>query len=119
MVSNPQPRPYVPLPLRDQVMTSLHAMDHLGWKSSVKRVANEYYWPTLKNDVKLYVQLCVPCNKTKQNKQSVGLGEFKVPDKRFSHVVVDIVGPLPESYGYRFLLTALCRCYAFEGGLII
>ena len=39
----------------------------------------------------------------------VNTGTFKVPDKRFSHVMVDVVGPLPSSYGYRYLLTAICR----------
>ena len=32
-----------------------------------------------------------------------------MPEKRFSHVLVDIVGPLPSSYGYKFLLTAVDR----------
>ena len=37
------------------------------------------------------------------------MGEFDVTDKRFSHILVDLVGPLPESYGHRFMLTAICR----------
>ena len=45
----------------------------------------------------------------KANKKQVNDGKFEVPDKRFSHVLVDIVGPLPESYGYKFLLTAICH----------
>ena len=66
-VTNPQPRPYVPFPLRDQIMTSLHSLDHLGWKSSVKRIATDYYWPTLRNDVKDFVKMCVACNRAKAN----------------------------------------------------
>ena len=73
-----RPRPYVPLPLRDQVMASLHAMDHLGWKPSVKRIAHEYYWPTLRNDVKTYVKVCVACMKVKANSKSVADGVFRV-----------------------------------------
>ena len=71
-----RPRPFVPLPLRDQIMNSLHSMDHLGWKSSVKRIAHDYYWPSLKNDVKTYVKICVACNKVKANTKTVADGEF-------------------------------------------
>ena len=36
-------------------------------------------------------------------------GVFKVPDRRFSHVIVDLVGPLPESYGFKYIFTAIRR----------
>ena len=39
-----------------------------------------------------------------------GVGNFKVPDKRFQFVHLDIVGPLPESEGKKYLLTCLDRC---------
>ena len=47
--------------------------------------------------------------KVKPATKLVNTGEFPVADRRFSHVMLDIVGPLPVSYGYRFLLTAICR----------
>ena len=34
---------------------------------------------------------------------------FRTPDARFSHVHVDIVGPLPDSSGYKYLLTVVDR----------
>jgi hypothetical protein len=34
---------------------------------------------------------------------------FETPDERFSHVHLDIVGPLPDSDGYRYLVTAVDR----------
>ena len=94
-------------------MTSQHNLDHLGIKSSINRIASEYYWPALKHDVKRFVKICNPCMKVKQSKKLVNTGKFKVPDKRFSHVMVDIVGPLPESDGYKYLLTAICRTSRF------
>ena len=102
------PRPYVPYPLRQHLISSLH-FDHLGIKSMIKRVAGEFYWPSLQNDVKLFGKTCNSCMKTKPNKQLVNTGQFSVPDKRFSHVMVDVVGPLPPSYGHKFLLTMICR----------
>ena len=106
--SNEGPRPYVPQELRKQVMSSLH-FDHLGNKSMTKRVTSQFYWPSMKEDLKLFNKTCNPCAKVKPGKKIINTGSFKVPDKRFSHVMVDIVGPLPVSQGYRFLLTAICR----------
>ena len=51
--------------------------------------------------------------KVRPGKKLTNTGEFKVPDKRFSHVMVDIVGPLPPSQGHRFLLTCVCRTTRF------
>ena len=51
------PRPYVPYPLRQHLISSLH-FDHLGIKSMIKRVAGEFYWPSLQNDVKLFGKTC-------------------------------------------------------------
>ena len=94
-------------------MASLHSMDHLGIKSTLARVAEEYYWPSIKGDVKSFVKSCNACMKVKSGKKLVNTGQFLVPDKRFSHVMLDIVGPLPVSYGYRYLLTAICRSTRF------
>ena len=102
------PRPYVPQPLRQQLMVGLH-FDHLGIKSTLARVASEFYWPSLKHDVKRFVKCCIPCNKVRGGKKLVTTGDFRVPDKRFSHIMVDIVGPLPDSFGYKYLLTSICR----------
>ena len=57
--SSNQPRPFVPEPLRDQLVLALHSIDHIGQKPTAKRVAEDYYWPTLKKDAKLYVKRCL------------------------------------------------------------
>ena len=111
--SSSSPRPYVPKDLRTQIMTSLHNVDHPGIDSSVRRIAEEFYWPSLKHDVKAFVKKCTSCNRAKSNKKLVNTGEFRVPDRRFSHVMVDIVGPLPDSYGHKYILTAICRTTRF------
>ena len=43
-------------PLRKQILTSLHSMDHKGIKTTTSRVANEFYWPSLKGDAKNLVK---------------------------------------------------------------
>ena len=69
-VSAKEPRPYIPEPLRHQLMSSLHSMDHIGWKPSLKRIAGEYYWPSVKNDVKVF---CNPGQWTQLNSNPTNL----------------------------------------------
>ena len=63
----------------------------------------------MKHDIPIFIKTCNPCLKTKPGKKTVNTGEFLVPDKRFSHVMVDVVGPLPNSFGYKYLLSIICR----------
>ena len=57
--SNKGPRPYVPQELRSQLTQSLH-FDHLGTKTTLKRVTSQYYWPSMKHDVPLFIKTCSP-----------------------------------------------------------
>ena len=44
-----------------------------------------------------------------QNHTKAPLEHFSVPEKRFSHINIDIVGPLPFSFGFTYLLTIIDR----------
>ena len=111
-VSDPRnPRPMVPKKQRDLVINLLHHADHPGQKETLRRVAREYYWPRLRKNVHDFVKTCHPCQLAKQSTTvNPGIGEFPVPDKRFAFIHLDIVGPLPPSHGYKYLLTCYDRC---------
>ena len=50
------------------------------------------------------------CQRSKvQRHTSAPLSTFATPDARFDHVHVDLVGPLPPSNGYTYLLTCVDR----------
>ena len=110
-ISDPtKPRPLVPVQKRNIIVNLIHHLDHPGIKESTRRVAADYYWPALRQDVKQFCRTCHACQAGKQG-QTVdpGVGKIKVPDDRFTYVHLDVVGPLPESYGYKYLLTTFCR----------
>ena len=67
------------------------------------------YWPKMKTQIEHFVKKCHPCQSTLPNKIKPPLGKFPLPDRRFSDLHLDVVGPLPESRGYKFLLTIFCR----------
>lgn len=46
---------------------------------------------------------------SKSEGESAPLGTFKLPSSRFTQVHIDLIGPLPQSQGYRYCLTAVDR----------
>ena len=101
----------IPAGSRDLVLNLLHHADHPGIKETTRRAARQYYWPKMRQNTADFVRSCHPCQIAKQSRTiNPGVGDFEVPDKRFSFIHLDIVGPLPKSEGYSYLLTCYDRC---------
>lgn len=61
-------------------------------------------------DITRWTRCCEPCQRAKVNKHVVSpITPFAPPDRRFGHIHVDLVGPLPPSNNYRYLLTVVDR----------
>ncbi|KAL1446948.1 hypothetical protein WDU94_003629 [Cyamophila willieti] len=103
-------RPFIPSGLRKQVFDTLHNLSHPGVIASSKMIREKFVWPKIDKDCRLWAQTCIPCQKVKVWKHTHSApSSFATPEKRFSHVHIDIVGPLPLSQGYRYLLTIIDR----------
>ena len=103
-------RPLVPASLRRKVFDSLHGLSHPGVRGTVKLVAERFSWKGLQKDVRDWVRGCVRCQCSKVHRHTQSpIGTFDLPDARFSHVHIDLVGPLPPSRGFRYLLTCVDR----------
>ena len=64
----------------------------------------------MNSDVRNWARTCVQCQRSKVHRHTTTpLGTFATPDARFDHVHIDIVGPLPHSDGYSYLLTCIDR----------
>lgn len=67
-------------------------------------------WPNMSHDIAKLVKQCVPCQKSKVTRHNRSiLDTFTVPNGRFQHLNIDIVGPLPLSNNYRYCLTCIDR----------
>ncbi|GFT02972.1 retrovirus-related Pol polyprotein from transposon 17.6 [Trichonephila clavipes] len=61
----------------------------------------------MNKDIHLWTRSCIPCQRVKiQRHTNSELGHFKVPEARFHHLHLDIIGPLPPSQGFSYCLTA-------------
>lgn len=119
-VSQPNPRPVVPKEQRRDVFNALHSLCHPGIKASVRLLNSRYYWETLKDDVRKWSAECGPCQKSKIGRHTKKpIKDLPYPTQRFTHVHMDIVGPLEnpdnnldsldnlDGYKPRYLLTII------------
>jgi len=64
----------------------------------------------LSHDITLWTRLCLSCQQSKiQTHIRSPVVAIPVPTRRFSHVHIDIVGPLPSSHRFQYLLTLIDR----------
>ena len=109
-ISTGRPRPWVPLQLRRQVFNLIHGLAHPSARSTTTLLKKKFIWHSISKDAKAWARSCIPCQQSKVHRHTEsGIGSFPQPNRRFSHVHVDIVGPLPPSEGYKYLFTIVDR----------
>ncbi|CAH8430967.1 unnamed protein product [Schistosoma haematobium] len=100
----------VPTRYRRNVFNTLHKLSHSGVRATIKPIAERFCWPGMNKDVREWARSCVSYQKSKVVRHNnCPLGSLKTPDARFNHVHLDLVGPLPDSNGYSYLLTCVDR----------
>ncbi|GFY36229.1 transposon Tf2-11 polyprotein [Trichonephila clavipes] len=108
--STGSPRPFVPHNFRRTIFEHFHNLAHPGVAASFQLIASRYVWPNMRKTVKDWVQNCIACQRSKLHRHTkTPLGTFALPDARFSHIHVDLIGPLPSSEGKSFCLTIVDR----------
>jgi hypothetical protein len=78
----------------------------------MRRIMNQrVVWSCISKDVTKWVKDCQACSRAKVTSQpAAAVQPIPVPQQRFSHIHVDIVGPLPISKeGFRYLFTIINR----------
>ncbi len=106
-----QPRPVIPLGYRRRVFTAFHGQAHPGAKATRRLMSERVVWTRMGRDIKEWVADCQECARAKVTRQpAAAIQPIPVPQQRFSHIHIDIVGPLPVSKeGYRYLFTIIDR----------
>lgn len=103
-------RPLVPSSLRRTLFNVLHGVSHPGVRGSRRLISSRFVWPGLAKDVGVWARSCLSCQKSKvQNHIKSPVPAIPVPSRRFSHVHLDLVGPLPSSQGFTYILTMIDR----------
>ena len=103
-------RPVIPECYQKVIFDKMHNMSHPGLKTTKNIIQQRFVWHGMNKDIANWVKSCPTCQKGKVLRHNkTPLQKFDLPSERFSHVHVDIVGPMPPSNGYRYLFTAVDR----------
>ena len=109
-VSTGVPHPFVPEKYRRPIFDLLHSLSHPSIRGTQHLVTSHYVWPAVNSDIRKWAQSCVQCQRVKVQRHTVTpLASFTTPDAHFNQIHIDIVGPLPPSKGYTYLLTCIDR----------
>ncbi len=106
-----RPQPLVPREDRRQVFEAIHGVAHPGVRASKRMISARFVWPKMKSDIAAWCRGCVAYQRAKVTKQPrATLQPIPIPARRFEHVHVDLVGPLPASEdGFLYLFTIIDR----------
>ncbi|VDO03668.1 unnamed protein product [Rodentolepis nana] len=84
-----------------------HVLSHPSIRSTTKSITDRFVWKNIRQDV---AKDCIACQASKVYKHTRSpLNSFLLPEFRFRHIHVDIVGPLPPSNSFSYTLTCIDR----------
>ena len=102
--------PLVPESIQRKVFDNIHKISHPGKRASRRLVSRRFVWEFLSKDVNLWSESCLDCQQSKiQSHVKAPVLQIPVPSRRFSHIHVVLVGPLPQSQGFSYLFTIIDR----------
>ena len=101
-------RPLVPAASRRQVFNTIHNLSHPSANATVRLMKSRFIWHRLAKYVRKWAWACFECQHAKVHRHvKAPLTRFEPPANRFTHVHIDLVGPLLVSEGCTHLLTVI------------
>ena len=109
-VSTGHTQPYITAKFRKTVFMSLHGLGHSSHRATKPLINTWFVWHSINIDIAKWCSSCEGCKTAKISRHNKPVfGKFSEPTKRFDHVHIDIVGPLPYYNGFKYLLTCVDR----------
>jgi hypothetical protein len=104
-------RPLVPAVFWRPIFDAVHSLAHPGIRATRRLISSRFVWPGLASQVATWCRDCQSCQQGKVTSQPLSPpGLIANPSQRFSHLHIDLVGPLPTSKdGFTHLLTVVDR----------
>lgn len=88
-----------PMQQRFKIIQETHDTMHFGRYKTYKKLQEQFYWPSMENDVRKYCQGCETCKKIKYPNANPKplMGKQKLASMPWQTISVDFVGPFPRS----------------------
>ncbi len=90
---------------------AFYGLAHACTRATKRLMAARVIWGGLNSDVAAWVKNCQQCERAKASRQhTAAVQPIAIPARRFTHIHVDIVGPLPAATcGSNYLFTVVDR----------
>ena len=103
-------RPLVPVKFRRTIFDHLHSLSHPSIRATQSLITTRYVWPGMNKDIRQWAKTCIKCLRSKIHRHTITpLSTFATADAQFDMMHIDIVGPLPTSNEFRYILTCIDR----------
>ena len=90
------------------MFTTLHVLGHPSHRKPL--INSRFVWHQINIDIANWSRSCTGCQTAKVPRHNRPVfGKFEELTERFDHVHVDLVGPLPYSDGFKYVLTCVDR----------
>ena len=98
----------VPTDLTKVVFDRMHHMTHPGFKAGYAMLKGLYWWSWMGKDISKWSKGCISCQLARIHTHGkTPLERLPPPTKQFSHIHVDLVGPMTPCEGKNMLLTII------------
>ena len=96
----------LPTARRNEVCHLAHDMCHLGYKRTKEKLRLNFFWPGMSKTIREYVDTCLACQKKAKAviKDRVPISIVPRDQVAFSHLYMDVVGPLLNKAEYNVCL---------------
>lgn len=96
--------------------------EHIGMDKTTELILRHFWFPGLRQFIKKYINHCVICLSQKRVPRASHqpIQSWTKPESPFSTVHMDVLGPLPESNGFKYVLVLVdafskfCLLYALH-----
>ncbi len=103
-------RPIVPLKFHKDIFSHFHNVAHPGRLASRRIISSRFLWRGLSSDVTDWARGCLACQRGKIHRHTrLAPQPIPIPQRRFSHLHVDLVGPLQYSNNFNYIFTIIDR----------
>lgn len=101
----------VPTSMRKEICKAYHddiLSGHASAERTHQKIMNKYYWPGMVSYIAKYVSTCESCQINKSGGK-IGAPLQSIHSREvFERIGIDIVGPLPKSNNYQYIIIATC-----------
>ena len=110
--NRPYLRVFLPKDKRVELIRIGHGSEgsgHFGWERTYERLARDYYWPNMVEDIREHTNSCLICAKGNASNRTYGeAGIINPPDHPMEELSFDVMGPyIASSRGHQYVFVLI------------